>query len=237
MKKKRKLLLIILISLAVIFLFYFVPRLLLVSSRKSIHGDFEEIEEIELPAKQNLRCDEFEHSGIHISIPIHDKDYEEFIIEKEDSPIHIRGYKYDITLWLNNGEEYFENTPIDNRLIKHYMNCTTRNEYKIKCLDITKKDLSIFKPIKNLRESYNHYFTKSILVNNLYSAFQKYGYFYVVSMEFKRDNINAYGMIAVKIYDIDNNYDFIGELQIFNNSMNLDEISFIAKSIRIDREE
>lgn len=239
LSKKRNIILIAVITIMIIAFIYFVPRLLVVIYMKNLHGEFEELKEIELPEKKNLLCEEFEYKGINMSIPIHDKDYEKFIVEQDDTPAHIRGYKYDITLWLNDGQDYFKNFPVDSSLSKHYLNAKTRYEYEIKCLDITEKDLKIFQPLSSLRNNYSGYETKNRLTvyGNTYTAFQRYRYFYVVVLDNKVDDKDIYNWLHIEIYDTQKSYELIGFIQILKFDMNLDDVSFIAKSIRIDREE
>lgn len=239
-KKKRKIVILIVLIIALI---YFVPRLLLITGMKVLHHcEFEEIKEIELSEKQNLSSDEIEYKRITISIPIHDKKFEKFKVKEYDGlRLSVDGYGYIFTFYLNNGENYFINDPIDSDMREHYLNAKTHYEYKIKCLDIAKKDLSIFQPISSLKNNYFHYRMKDMLIGfegSTFARLQKHGYFYVIALNDIPNDKQKYNTMTISIYDEQNDYNYLGRVHFLNfNGMNLDDVSFIAKSIRIDREE
>ena len=243
MSMNKKILLIVLSAMLTITgIIYFVPRLVIITKTNKLNIA---IMEMELDCNYSGESKEFYEKGINISLPINDKESEEFTFEDDDdSPLRIRGNGYFVTIRRKKGEGLYNNVELNDEVKGKFNDATTMNEYIIKNFSHYNQSLDIFSSIKSLMQNYRIGENIDLsfgIYGNTYSVVKKDNYIYVVTLSDRYTKKGDYHSIHICAYNVDKNYEYSADIDITRfpkskkqNYFSMEEICYIIQSLLIE---
>lgn len=190
----------------------------------------DKISKIEWKGIYSGKSQEIKQKGITLSIPIHDRDIEEFVVEDdEDSPLEVEGYGYRISINRIKNSYIYENIPLNEELSSIYNGEKTINEY-------------YFSNLYNYESGRNHdYEDVEFLIahhGNKYSIKENENYINLIVLNDEFSKEEEYYNLFINIYDKSN---FALQSIIYirksyenkDSYMSIDEVSFIVDSLEI----